>query len=112
MESELGCKSPLQLTNYYGEFTMSKEIIGNLTTIIKILIMTVAPFIAVYIGTDEQTVIAFLTAILTFGLAVIDAKYPNTFGSTEPEQKEEIFDNDAPVLNDEYEFSGDDEDGC
>ena len=61
--------------------------------------MTVAPAIAVYIGTDEQTVIAFLTAVLTFALAVIDARYPNTLG---------IFDNkpsiteEDEVLNLEY----------
>ena len=39
-----------------GEYSMDPKIIGNLTTIIKILIMTVAPAIAVYIGTDEQHV--------------------------------------------------------
>ena len=79
---------------------MSKsDTIGNLTTIIKILIMTVAPAIAVYIGTSEQTVIAFLTAVLTFALAVIDARYPNTLA---------VFDNkpnlsdDEDVLNLEY----------
>ena len=80
---------------------MDPKIIGNLTTIIKILIMTVAPAIAVYIGTDEQTVIAFLTAILTFALAVIDARYPNNldvFGN-----KPTPIDTSEPVLNDEYE---------
>ena len=78
---------------------MDKDIIGNLTTIIKILIMTFGPAIAVYIGVKPDTVIAFLTSCLTFGLAVLDAKYPNT-----------IFNNEAPaitsgddgVLNDEY----------
>ena len=83
---------------------MNKKIIGNLTTIIKIAIMTVAPAIAVYIGTDEQTVIAFLTAILTFCLAVIDAKYPNTFNKN-PVATE------SDILNDEY-VTGDDDDGC
>lgn len=80
---------------------MDPKIIGNLTTIIKILIMTIAPAIAVYIGTDEQTVIAFLTACLTFALAVIDAKYPNNmdvFGN-----KTHPIDTTEPVLNDEYE---------
>ena len=84
-----------------GEYSMDPKIIGNLTTIIKILIMTVAPAIAVYIGTDEQTVIAFLTACLTFALAVIDARYPNTldvFGN-----KPTPIDTSEPVLNDEYE---------
>ena len=61
--------------------------------------MTVAPAIAVYIGTEEQTVIAFLTAVLTFTLAVYDARYPNTLA---------VFDNkpnlsdDEDVLNLEY----------
>lgn len=79
-----------------------EEIIGNLTTIIKILIMTVAPAIAVYIGTDEQVVATFLTAILTFILAVVDAKYPNNLT---------VFDNETitnnPALNDEYESDTD-----
>ena len=81
-----------------------EEIIGNITTIIKILIMTIAPAIAVYIGTDSQTVITFLTAILTFVLAVIDARYPNNL---------RVFDNEtithSEALNDEYILP--DEDG-
>lgn len=61
--------------------------------------MTVAPAIAVYIGTDEQTIITFLTAVLTFILAVLDAKYPNTMS---------VFDNNETAehsesLNDEYD---------
>lgn len=90
-----------QFIQYIGKnvIIMNQDIIGNLTTIVKILIMTIAPFIAVYIGTDEQTVIAFLTAILTFILAVIDAKYPNTFMNSNPETVEE----EPLVLNDEYE---------
>ena len=88
-----------------------QDIIGNLTTIIKILIMTVAPAIAVYLGTSQETVIAFLTAILTFILAVIDARYPNTLN---------IFDNKPETINDEevlnpeytapYELEADDGD--
>ena len=88
---------------------MDKETIGNITTITKILIMTIAPAIAVYIGTDEQTVIAFLTAVLTFALAIYDAKYPNNM---------KLFDNahnpvieSETVLNDEY-VTGCEEDEC
>ena len=80
------------------------ELIGNITTIIKILIMTVAPAVAVYIGTDEQTVITFLTAVLTFVLAVIDAKYPNSLGVF---KNNTITNNEA--LNDEYESEADDQ---
>ena len=88
-----------------------QDIIGNLTTIIKILIMTVAPAIAVYLGTSQETVIAFLTAVLTFILAVIDARYPNTM---------KVFDNKPETINDEevlnpeytapYELEADDGD--
>lgn len=62
--------------------------------------MTVAPAIAVYIGTDEQTVIAFLTAVLTFVLAVIDARYPNTMKVFENNKTAEHSD----ALNDEYDL--------
>jgi hypothetical protein len=82
---------------------MNPDIIGNLTTIIKIIIMTIAPAIAVYIGTDEQTVAAFLTAILTFALAIIDARYPNNFGDNKPVAAE------SEILNDEY-VTGDEDD--
>ena len=78
---------------------MNPDIIGNITTIIKIIIMTIAPAIAVYIGVTPDVVITFLTAVLTFILAIYDAKYPNTM---------KVFDNQEIIehnqgLNDEYE---------
>ena len=79
---------------------MDKDIIGNLTTIIKILIMTFGPAIAVYIGVKPDVVITFLTACLTFGLACLDAKYPNTiFTNTNPSTIAAATDG---ILNDEY----------
>lgn len=78
---------------------MNPEIIGNITTIIKILIMTIAPAIAVYIGVDSDVVITFLTAVLTFILAIYDAKYPNSIGVFQSETAEH---NES--LNDEYEL--------
>lgn len=54
------------------------EIIGNLSTIIKILICIIAPTCAIYLGTDENTAIALLTAVAGLLFAFIDAKYPNT----------------------------------
>ena len=83
---------------------MDNDTLGNLTTIIKILIMTVAPAIAVYLGTDEQVVATFLTAVLTFLLAVLDARYPNNL---------KVFDDNTithnEALNDEYESEADDQ---
>ena len=81
---------------------MNPEIIGNITTIIKICIMTIAPAIAVYLGTSQETVVAFLTAVLTFVLAVYDAKYPNTFN------KSPVAEQGDGVLNDEYTSDEDD----
>lgn len=63
--------------------------------------MTVAPAIAVYLGTSQETVIAFLTAVLTFILAVIDARYPNTLGVFD-NQKDIPCDDEEEVLNLEY----------
>lgn len=77
---------------------MDNDTIGNLTTIVKILIMTVAPAIAVYLGTDEQVVATFLTAVLTFILAIYDARYPNNLGVFNKETIEH-----SEALNDEYD---------
>ena len=54
------------------------EVIGNLTTIAKILIITFAPTIAVYLGTDANTTITLLSAIVGCIFGLVDAKYPNT----------------------------------
>lgn len=87
---------------------MNKEILGNLTTIIKILIMTLGPSIAVYLNVKPDAVITFLTACLAFGLAVLDAKYPNTLFTNQ------TIDNDDGILNDEYTLQslGGEDDGC
>lgn len=83
---------------------MSKQdIIGNLTTILKILIVTIGPTIAVYLEVTPDIVITFLTACLSFGLAVLDAKYPNTiFANTDTIEVED------GILNDEYTLPTDD----
>ena len=71
--------------------------------------MTVAPAIAIYLSVPSETVITFLTAILTFILAVYDAKYPNTIltpATNTPSEPE--------ILNDEYiipDIEDGDEDG-
>lgn len=80
------------------------EFIGNISTILKIIILTIGPSIAVYIGTDEQTVITFLTACLTFSLAVIDAKYPNNMRLFD-NNKTINYDDEDVILNDEYTTS-------
>ena len=59
-------------------------VVGNLTTIIKILLCTVAPMLAVYLGLDENTVMAFLVAVVGLIFGLFDARFPNT-----------IFNNDS-----------------
>lgn len=57
---------------------MNREVlIGNLSTVIKIIIIIIAPSAAIYMGTDSDTAIALLTAIAGALFALIDAKYPN-----------------------------------
>lgn len=56
----------------------NEEFIGNLSSIVKILICIIAPAAAIYLGTDENTVIALLTAIAGLLFSLVDAKFPNT----------------------------------
>ena len=59
------------------------EVIGNLTSIAKILICIFAPMIAVYLGTDENTTITLLTACVGLLFGLVDAKFPNTIFADE-----------------------------
>lgn len=57
---------------------MNKEIIANISTILKIFTLILAPAVAVYLQTDEDTAIALITAVFGLILGIIDAKFPNT----------------------------------
>lgn len=56
---------------------MNNEPLGNLTTIIKFVVMTIAPYLALTADMQNQ-LIAILVAIIGFVLAYFDAKHPNT----------------------------------
>ena len=85
---------------------------GNISTIVAMLWTILCPYISQYVSQD-----AFIS-ICGIIIIVWSACNPNTFEifgnavdktiKTEPDTG--IFDNDAPVLNDEYESS--DDDGC
>ena len=61
----------------FKEMTQKNELLGNITTIIKFIVMTIAPYLA--LPTDMQNqLIAILVAIIGFVLAYLDAKHPNT----------------------------------
>lgn len=57
--------------------TQKNELFGNLTTIIKFVVMTIAPYLALTADMQNQ-LIAVLVAIIGFVLAYLDAKHPNT----------------------------------
>lgn len=56
---------------------MNNELLGNITTIIKFVVMTIAPYLALTADMQNQ-LIAILVAIIGFVLAYLDAKHPNT----------------------------------
>lgn len=61
----------------FKEMTQKNELFGNLTTIIKFVVMTIAPYLALTADMQNQ-LIAILVAIIGFVLAYLDAKHPNT----------------------------------
>ena len=79
---------------------------GNISTIVKMILLTVLP----YIITDAQTqnnIVSIILALTGFLIAYIDAKYPNTLSfldnaevETEPAQVGEI--RQPIILNEEY----------
>lgn len=56
---------------------MNNELLGNITTIIKFIVMTIAPYFTLTYDMQNQ-LIAVLVAIIGFVLAYLDAKHPNT----------------------------------
>ena len=82
--------------------------IGNISTIIKIVSMTIAGWIITtiaasgyHLGVDAETLAAVIGAIIGLTLAYIDAKYPNTFGFLG--NNKPLVETEEIVLNDEYE---------
>lgn len=61
----------------FKEMTQKNELLGNITTIIKFVVMTIAPYLALTADMQNQ-LIAILVAIIGFVLAYLDAKHPNT----------------------------------
>lgn len=61
----------------FKEMTQKNELFGNITTIIKFVVMTLAPYLALTADMQNQ-LIAILVAVIGFILAYFDAKHPNT----------------------------------
>ena len=60
---------------------MNNELLGNITTIIKFIVMTIAPYLALTADMQNQ-LIAVIVATVGFIFARFDAKYPNTIIDT------------------------------
>lgn len=57
---------------------MNEEFVGNISTIIKILVLTFVPA-AFLEQVDANTLSVAITVIIMFIFSIIDAKYANTF---------------------------------
>ena len=92
------------------------NIIGNSTTILNTLILMI---VGIIFGKYGATLLQFgitetiLTEIITFIIltifAYINAKYHNTLFPTTPNK---TLETEEQVLNDEYETTEDNDDGC
>ena len=94
---------------------------GNISTIVKMILLTVLPYIIADSQTQDQ-VISIILAIVGLIIAYIDAKYPNTLAFLdndgtieEPAQVGEI--RQPIILNEEYvtpieDVDEDEEAGC
>ena len=79
---------------------------GNISTIVKMILLTVLPYIIADTQTQDQ-VISIILAIVGLIIAYVDAKYPNTLAFLdnaptleEPAQVGEI--RQPIILNEEY----------
>lgn len=79
---------------------------GNISTIVKMILLTVLPYIIADSQTQDQ-VVSIILAIVGLIIAYVDAKYPNTLAfldneevETEPAQVGEI--RQPIILNEEY----------
>lgn len=57
---------------------MNEEFVGNVSTIVKVLVLTFVPA-AFLEQVDANTLSVVLTGIIMFIFSIIDAKYSNTF---------------------------------
>ena len=86
---------------------MTNEI-GNISTIIKFISMTIAGYLigalaskGLNLPIDAEVLAQLISTLLFFALAYIDAKYPNTFAWLD-NAPIEIIETEEDLINDEY----------
>ena len=77
---------------------MNEEFVGNLSTIIKVLVLTFVPA-AFLEQVDANTLSVALTIIIMFVFSIVDAKYSNTFAILKNNAQE------IETINNEEEIS-------
>ena len=73
---------------------------GNISTIVKMVLLTVLPYIVADAQTQDQ-LISIILAIVGLIIAYVDAKYPNTLSFLD--NAEPALETEEVVMNDEYE---------
>ena len=109
----------MRMETTYNEVKELSNHTGNISTIVKMILLTVLPYIIADTQTQNQ-VISIILAIVGLIIAYVDAKYPNTLAFLdnaptleEPAQVGEI--RQPIILNEEYVTpieDVDEEDGC
>ena len=96
----------MRMETTYNEVKELSNHTGNISTIVKMILLTVLPYIIADTQTQDQ-VISIILAIVGLIIAYIDAKYPNTLSFLdnaptleEPAQVGEI--RQPIILNEEY----------
>ena len=79
---------------------MNEEFVGNLSTIIKVLVLTFVPA-AFLEQVDANTLSVALTVIVMFVFSIIDAKYANTFKILKNDTQDIETTNDEEQISDE-----------
>ena len=84
---------------------------NNISTIATFAAITISAILN-YFGysLDQEAITPLILGLITLAIAVWSSKNPNTLaclGNAKPKVETE-----EPVLNDEYEWLGDDSDGC
>ena len=87
---------------------MTNEI-GNLSTIVKFVSMTLAGYLigalaskGLNLPIDADLLSQMIGALIFFGLAYIDAKYPNTFAFLGNAPIEQALETEEDLINEDY----------
>ena len=79
---------------------MNEEFVGNVSTIVKVLVLTFVPA-AFLEQVDANTLSVVLTGIIMFVFSIIDAKYANTFKILGKDNTEPIEEDIDEEINEE-----------